>query len=395
MPTSPSVSNRMSTDQPRIGLAFPGNTRDPSSWSGIPSALSDALESLGAALSPIRAQPHPLIVGTIVNGLSLGLVLRHPLADPTVALRSARRHARAMPSVAAIQGWAATRHMRRSTGLRAVLQLQSGYMIGGDTPVITYDDMTVVQALTHGYAEFQGMPERSRRHRVAVQRAVFLRAFACCATSAWARDSIINDYGLAPERVHVVGIGSNRQCAEVRRDWSPPRFLFVGKDWQRKNGDAVVRAFSRLRDRVPLAELHLVGDHPRVDQEGAVGHGPLRLQVADERRRVDNLFRAATCFVLPSHCEPTAISYVEAATFGLPSVGTTVGGSAELIGDGGVTIDPGDEEALLAAMTRLSDPAEASRLGAAARGRSQSITWKAVAARILSVLPDRPARESA
>lgn len=230
------------------------------------------------------------------------------------------------------------------------------------------------------------MPDRLRRQRIAVQRAVYESARACCTTTGWARHSIINDYGISAERVHVVGIGSNRHGEAVERDWHTPRFLFVGKDWRRKNGDAVLRAFARMRGSVPEAELHLVGDHPRVQQPGVVGHGMARLDVGEERRRVDELFRRATCFVLPSLCEPSAIAYVEAAAFGLPSIGTSVGGSAELIGDGGIIVDPGDESGLLAAMTHMTNPSSAAMLGAKAKDRSALFTWNAVAARILTAV---------
>ena len=38
----------------------------------------------------------------------------------------------------------------------------------------------------------------------------------------------------------VVGFGRNCEPRPVPRDWREPRFLFVGVDWQRKNGEAVV-----------------------------------------------------------------------------------------------------------------------------------------------------------
>ena len=79
--------------------------------------------------------------------------------------------------------------------------------------------------------------------------------------------------------------------------------------------------------------------------------------------RLEQLFAQATCFVLPSHSEASAIAYVEAAAAGLPSIGTVAGGSDYLIGDGGLVVDPGDDDALLDAMLWLADPAVAARRG--------------------------------
>ena len=81
----------------------------------------------------------------------------------------------------------------------------------------------------------------------------------------------------------MVGIGRNHTVVEPSRDWMKPRFLFVGGDWQRKNGDAVLRAFDRLRSRIPGARLDLVGNHPEVSMEGVYGHGWLSLADAEER----------------------------------------------------------------------------------------------------------------
>ena len=89
---------------------------------------------------------------------------------------------------------------------------------------------------------------------------------------------------------------------------------------------------------------------------------------------------------MPSLCEPSAISYVEAAAAGVPSIGSAVGGSGELIGDGGCVVDPRDEEALFGAMLGLSDGEVARKAGARALRGADRFTWPAVAGRILAAL---------
>ena len=99
-------------------------------------------------------------------------------------------------------------------------------------------------------------------------------------------------------------------------------------------------------------------------------------------------FEAATCFVMPSRMEPAGLVYLEAGAAGIASIGTTVGGAPELIGDGGRTVDPGDQQALERAMLELSDPAVAQRLGEAARRHSEYFTWRGTAERLLAALDD-------
>jgi glycosyltransferase involved in cell wall biosynthesis len=89
---------------------------------------------------------------------------------------------------------------------------------------------------------------------------------------------------------------------------------------------------------------------------------------------------------MPSRFEPFGMVYAEAAAAGVPSIGSTVGGAADAIGDGGLLVDPGDESALLDAMTAMCDPATAAALGRSALERADLFTWTAVARRLLHVL---------
>jgi glycosyltransferase involved in cell wall biosynthesis len=256
-------------------------------------------------------------------------------------------------------------------------------------PFVTWSEMAPSQiAAAHPqHTGVFGYPDVSSRNLGAVLRQqlrLYQSAQSCLVVSHWAGRALVRDHGVDPGKVKVVGAGRNiDQAAPPERDWSVPRFLFVGNSWQRKNGDAVLRAFARLRREAPNAELHLVGEHPRTSEEGVVSHGRLSFTVAEERRRLQRLFASATCFVMPSWIEPFGIVYVEAAAAGVPSIGTTVGGTATSVGEGGVLIEPGDDPALLGTMRRLSDPLTAREMGARARSRAASFTWRACAERVV------------
>ena len=135
----------------------------------------------------------------------------------------------------------------------------------------------------------------------------------------------------------------------------------------------------------------MVGGHPPLAQDGVVFHGVLRLDVPEQSARLSELFANATCFIMPSLSEASAIAYVEAAAAGLPSIGSSAGGSAYLIGDGGIIVNPTDECALVDAMRQLADPETASRVGTAARQRSELFTWPKVAKRLLDALDGKTA----
>jgi glycosyltransferase involved in cell wall biosynthesis len=233
-------------------------------------------------------------------------------------------------------------------------------------------------------------PDATERELVGHARrtaAVHRLAYCCCVASHWAGRSLVEDHGIDPRRVHVVGLGhSLHQGTSTSRDWSSPRFLFVGRDWRRKNGDAVVRAFVEVRRRQPLASLDVVGGHPRLAVDGVTGHGELDSENPDERAKLSRLYGRATCFVMPSLIEPFGIAYVEAAAAGIASIATCVGGTAESVGDGGVFVHPADVGAIADAMEEMCDPTRAASLGERARCHARLLTWDAVAQRILRAL---------
>jgi glycosyltransferase involved in cell wall biosynthesis len=98
------------------------------------------------------------------------------------------------------------------------------------------------------------------------------------------------------------------------------------------------------------------------------------------------LWANSTCCVVPSRLEPAGIVYVEAMHAGIPSIGTTQGGSADIIGDAGVTVDPGNVVALRAAMLSFCDPLIAESIGRRAQLRSHKFSWTRVAADLVKAL---------
>lgn len=91
------------------------------------------------------------------------------------------------------------------------------------------------------------------------------------------------------------------------------------------------------------------------------------------RSDMAELFSACDLVVLPSHYEGLPLALVEAMAAGRPVIATAVGGTGELVVDGrtGVLVEPGDPEALAAAIERLARNADLRRTyGAAGRARA-------------------------
>ncbi|WP_427172938.1 glycosyltransferase family 4 protein [Arthrobacter sp. 92] len=205
-------------------------------------------------------------------------------------------------------------------------------------------------------------------------------------STSWAASSFVSHYRVDPEGVKIVGIGhrQRQRSASASRQWSHPRYLFVGVDWKRKNGAAVVAAFRRVHSMVPTATLHLVGGIPHIDEPGVVSHGLLPRGDARAQRTLDSLYASATCFVLPSRFEPAGIAYLEAGSAGLPVIATTQGGASELLESGALPVSPYDVGAITDAMMTAASGDKAEHMGELAAKAAAKSSWEKVASRILA-----------
>jgi glycosyltransferase involved in cell wall biosynthesis len=372
----------------RIGLADSLDPTDVQAGSGATGSLLRALEGLVAEAVPISAELPPAL-GRAAHLASVAVRLRpSDLADLRRAAREAHAAAKLGRPTMAARRLLIRRRLAQAGALEGIVQRGSELRLPGGRRIVSFEDSTVIQARrSYPWEHLGGLGERDFERYVARQRALYGTAVACCCSTQWMADSVIGDYGVPAEKVFVVGFGPNHESAAPEpRDWRTPRFLFVGVDWKRKNGPAVLEAFAHVRERVPEAELDVVGGHPRIDQEGVRAHGRLSLAQAGDRERMAELFRRATAFVMPSLHEPAGLVYIEAAGSGIASIGSTDGGAATMIGPGGIVVDPRDPDAIRAAMLDLADPETAQRLGELAHRYSRLLTWPKVAERLLRAM---------
>jgi glycosyltransferase involved in cell wall biosynthesis len=358
---------------PHVAVVALGDPASPQTWSGTTAGVLLALRELD------------------VQAHAVDLTLPVPIEQALLVAAGARSRNRYDAHSAALTMRVRARIAKARLAplhLDGAIQVGTNFSLPPGLPFVTLEDMTLRQALAV-HPVFSRMSSGAVQGWERRRARIYDRARMCAVASHWAGDSLVADYGLAPERVAVVGLGANHriEAHPSERDWRTPRFLFVGIDWERKGGPLLLRAFSLLRETRPDASLDLVGGHPRVDAPGVSAHGPLSRERPRERELIARLFARATCLAMPSQVEPFGIVHIEAAAAGIPSIASSVGGPRDLIGvDGGLVVDPGDEEGLLAALRRLSDPDVAKRMGDAARERARLYTWPKVAQRLLGTL---------
>ena len=256
-----------------------------------------------------------------------------------------------------------------------------------------WTDMTIAQAARAGRFAVGHMTPRQLARAEATQVANLQEAEAVFVNSGWARRSVIEDCGVAPDSVHVVYAGGSLTFPslpdEPRRG---RRVLFVGRDWERKGGPLLVEAFALLRAEYPDAELLVVGCRPPTVAPGMTVVGPLDLAAPRDVSRLQELFLTSSCLCHPAGFAPFPNVLVEAAWAGLPAVTIDTGSRSEAVVDGEtgyLTPDP-DAEQLADAMGRLlADPEAAPEIGHKARSRAElTFSWDGIVQQITDVAFD-------
>jgi glycosyltransferase involved in cell wall biosynthesis len=190
--------------------------------------------------------------------------------------------------------------------------------------------------------------------------------------------------GLPPDRIEVIFVGEviPPQNSQEDRDRARSRFGLRPENQCLGNAAALVpekghvlflRAFAELRAQFPQSVVLIAGDGPeQVHLQELVR----QLHIEDAVKfpgfipDVESVYAATDLFVFPSHDEPLACAMLSAMARGLPVVAFARGGNPEAIQDGenGLLVKELDSHALANAIARLLlDPAEAQRLGKAAR----------------------------
>ncbi len=165
----------------------------------------------------------------------------------------------------------------------------------------------------------------------------------------------------------------------------PPRFraIFSGALIERKGIHHLLEAWHRLN--LKEAELWLVGAVHEEAKPHLQRFWRDNIRTVGFARDPENYLNQGTVYVFPSQWEGSAKTVYEAAASGLPAITTREAGDVIRDGIEGIIVQPGDVDAIAAALQNLYDhPELVERMGTAARQRVvENFTWDHYRARLL------------
>ena len=283
-------------------------------------------------------------------------------------------------------------------GLNALLMWGSWFnpeLVGesGPLPFFNYIDESLSVTPVLGQTTFSSLG-RIKAHRLQAETYRDSQGILCM--SHWAREQTLLAHDVSPAKVQVVGWGP---CAvdlsrEDFRSYAREKIvLHVSSDFYRKGVDFLAAAALEVQRIDPSIKFVVVGE----DQSGLRCDYPSnvqRLGRISERKRLEDLFRRASVFLLPHRFDRSPHVLAEAMSAGMPLITSRQGGPVELVeGTGtGFCAPVGDIHGYVRAiLTVFENPALAREMGGRAHQlMREEYNWAVVARSILQIVASEP-----
>lgn len=238
-------------------------------------------------------------------------------------------------------------------------------------------DRALIALIHHPLCDETGLSPAAADWFFQAERRAISRAAGCIVTSP-STGRRLADFGVSPDRIRVVLPGLDQPAGDprgTRANPGPVRLLCVATLSPRKGQDLLLKALAKLRDLEWTLDLVGAARDPSFAatlESMATWLGlPDRVRFLGEVEGalLNDHYRNADIFALPSYHEGFGMALTEAMAHGLAIVSTRAGAIPDTVpGDAGDLVDPGDVPALTASLRGLiSDPDARQEAGAAAR----------------------------
>lgn len=216
----------------------------------------------------------------------------------------------------------------------------------GDAKFVDLPDATYELMNNYYYA---GVDQDSADDGDKIDRYALQRADKVILPSKWAYQSVVEDYKQPENKLALIPFGANLPdvvVAPKKLDKKVIELLLVGVEWERKGVDIALEVVKKLNVDTKDHEYHLtiIGLEKPTDfeQENVTFKGRLDKNDPTELKMLEEEYRKADLFILPTQAEAAGIVFAEAAMYALPTLTYKTGGVTQYVLDKktGFTLDP-------------------------------------------------------
>ncbi|MBP6824750.1 MAG: glycosyltransferase family 4 protein [Acidobacteria bacterium] len=238
------------------------------------------------------------------------------------------------------------------------------------------------------------------------------QADAIVTVSDYSRQGILKHFKTSPDKVFVVGEASD-PVFRVLPDPGPTKRLidlgingtgrtvvYVGGFSPHKNLESLVTAFAKVVEHPSFSDatLVMVGEYEKEvfhSCYAGIKHQTSELGIASRviftgylpDEELVALLNFACVLVLPSLIEGFGLPAIEAAACGCPVIATTASPLPGLLGEGGIFINPANQEELDVALTRvLESESLRQQMRTAGLTAAADLTWEAAARQMIGLI---------
>ena len=206
-----------------------------------------------------------------------------------------------------------------------------------------YIDATNLQ-IFNNYGYGSKINEKFKSDIISRERDAYNAAGSIFCMCQWAANSVINDYGINPKKVHLVVGGGNIEeefvankknvsCPKEPSDSAPLVIGFLGKDWERKGGELAYEIIEKLNSSGVSSVLRIIGPNKKdVPNSQFVEFIGFIDKTKDLGKFIEELNSWHYC-ALFSKQEASPRSNIESLRLGVPVITHDIGGISSTLND--------------------------------------------------------------
>jgi len=243
-----------------------------------------------------------------------------------------------------------------------ILQVYGG---PGGVFLLRKPNLPVIYVANHTYAQqFRYFKKRIYRFLMLLEKIGYIISTKIIAISSTTKKSLVEDYGIPPEKIIVIPVGIDLDEFKPLNDIKkiPSSILYVGRLDKRKGVQYLIKAMRHIVKDFPTAKLYIIGNgNLRNSLEELVKNEKVNNHVVFLGKVPTNdlieWYNKAEVFVLPSLFEGFGIVVLESMACGTPVIGTKVPGIVDTIEHEktGLLVSPKNEKWLTESIKKLLD----------------------------------------